>query len=99
MRRVFLLLGYPHHKLPCTSVVLVEPPMMTREIHERFVESGVNLMRAMEGIKRRKDIWDARAAAHEWLAQRVPWRAWDARVLQAYVVSHRNTLSSVVAEV
>lgn len=44
------------------------------------------LTRAAEAVRMRKDIWPSRAAAREWLAKRFPYRRWDARVLDLFVV-------------
>lgn len=60
--------------------------MMTREEHKRFVEKDSARKRAMEMALVRKDIWPSRAEAHEWFARRAPWKRWDARALQLYVV-------------
>ncbi len=51
----------------------------------RFDKSSP-LTRAAEAVRMRKDIWPSRAAAREWLAKRFPYRRWDARVLDLFVV-------------
>ncbi|TFK83326.1 alpha/beta-hydrolase [Polyporus arcularius HHB13444] len=77
--------GYPLHELPYSSFILVEPTMMTREIYRRALEQDTVLLRAIEVARGRKDIWPSRAAAREWFPKRLPWRRWDARVLDLYV--------------
>ena len=75
-------------------MILVEPTMMTRAGFARFIESdagSVLLRRAEEAAKTRKDTWPSRADAHAWLARRAPWKHWDARVLQDYVVRPSRT--------
>ncbi len=78
--------GYPLHELPYSSFILVEPTMMTRGIYQRALEQDTVLLRAIEVARGRKDIWPSRAAAREWFSKRLPWRRWDARVIDLYVV-------------
>ena len=59
---------------------------MTPEIYKLALERDTVLLRAIEIAKGRKDIWPSRAAAREWFAKRLPWRRWDPRVLDLYVV-------------
>lgn len=40
-----------------------------------------------EGSIRRRDVWPSREEAYKLLKARPAWRAWDDRVLRAYVVS------------
>ena len=51
------------------------------------------LQNAMAFAKVRKDIWPSRQAAREWLARKAPWRAWDARALDLYVVRDHSPRS------
>lgn len=34
----------------------------------------------------RRDIWDSAEAASKWMKSRVPWKTWDPRVFEIYVV-------------
>lgn len=93
--------GYPLDRLPLASMILVEPPMMTREGVERATEAGAVLILAVDIAKMRKDIWPSRAAAREWFAKRVPWKRWDPRALDLYIVSsniHRTQYEMRPAE-
>ncbi|CDO69450.1 hypothetical protein BN946_scf184817.g10 [Trametes cinnabarina] len=72
-------------ELPFSSLIMVDPPMMTPEILQKALAEGWPLLRAMEIAKNRKDVWPSRSAAKEWFAKRFPWRRWDPRVLDLYV--------------
>ncbi|KAI0357837.1 hypothetical protein OH77DRAFT_1370376, partial [Trametes cingulata] len=39
----------------------------------------------LEGAERRRDAWPSRAAARAQFESRLPWKAWDPRVLEVYV--------------
>ncbi|EIN09173.1 alpha/beta-hydrolase [Punctularia strigosozonata HHB-11173 SS5] len=77
--------GYPASHLPYRSVILVDPPMMTKEILDRSMQRNSPLIGVIELAKNRKDIWPSRSAAREWLAKRMPWRRWSQEVLDLYV--------------
>ncbi|EIW62380.1 alpha/beta-hydrolase [Trametes versicolor FP-101664 SS1] len=78
--------GYPLDRLPYSSLILIEPGLMTRAMLNtvRF-DKASPLTRAAEAVRMRKDIWPSRAAAREWLTKRFPYRRWDARVLDLFV--------------
>ncbi|OBZ79895.1 hypothetical protein A0H81_00120 [Grifola frondosa] len=73
---------YPLDALPYSSMILVEPGMMTREIFAEAFKEPVLLKEVMDATKTRKDIWPSRTAALEWFKKREPWRRWDPAVLQ-----------------
>ncbi|KAI9060876.1 alpha/beta-hydrolase [Trametes sanguinea] len=75
----------PVSQLPFSSLIMVDPPMMTPEILQKALREGWPLVRAIDIAKKRKDVWPSRAAAKEWLAKRWPWSRWDPRVLDLYV--------------
>ncbi|KAI0766213.1 alpha/beta-hydrolase [Trametes elegans] len=76
---------HAHGRNPYASLVLVEPTMMTPEILQRAFAQDTVLLRAVDIARTRKDTWPSRPAAREWLARRLPWRRWDARVLDLFV--------------
>lgn len=86
--------SYPLHRLPFSSLILVEPTMMTRETMKEFSKNATMMMRSVEVAKSKRDIWPSREAAHEWMSHRSPWKRWDPRVLEAYVVRFPPTLYS-----
>lgn len=77
---------YPQDRPPYSSIILVEPPMMTREIYAMAVEEGTVLLRAIEIARTRKDIWASREEARAWFAKRLPWNRWDPRVFDLHIV-------------
>ncbi|KAJ7185421.1 alpha/beta-hydrolase [Mycena filopes] len=72
---------YPLHTLPYTSMILVEPTMMTREACTGWLSQPTSAA----AMKRRKDTWESREAAHAWFRARLPWKRWDARCLASFV--------------
>lgn len=39
---------------------------------------------------KRRDVWDDRETAIQWLSKRSPWKFWDPRALQLYSVRLRS---------
>jgi len=80
---------YPLTRLPYSSIILVEPAMMTRPILNKMLkssESGVSPIKmVMTGVQTRKDVWPSREEAHQWFAKRYPWKQWDPRILKLYI--------------
>ncbi|KAI0352116.1 hypothetical protein OH77DRAFT_1460879 [Trametes cingulata] len=77
--------GFPVNRIPYSTMILVEPTMMTPDILKRAFEKDTVLLRAVDVARKRKDIWPSRAAAKDWLSKRLPWRRWDPRVLDLYI--------------
>ncbi|KAI0365459.1 alpha/beta-hydrolase [Pilatotrama ljubarskyi] len=77
--------GHPLDRLPYSSLVLVEPGMPSRELLKKMVDENAPLLRAVQFAKTRKNTWPSRQAAREWLAKRLPWRRWDARILDLFI--------------
>ncbi|KAI0640649.1 alpha/beta-hydrolase [Trametes meyenii] len=77
--------GYPLDRLLLSSIIMVEPPMMTRDILRRAQTEGAPVLRAAEGALVRKDVWSSRAAAKEWFAKRIPWKRWDPRAFELFI--------------
>lgn len=75
--------------LPYTSMILVEPTIMTAEAYALWLAqpgSASAIKRVPAAVNARTDIWESRAAAHKWLRARHPWKRWDARSLATFVV-------------
>ncbi|KAJ7109569.1 Alpha/Beta hydrolase protein [Mycena crocata] len=71
--------------LPYAAFVLVEPTVATRAMFERHILDSQPAVVAATTMRRAR--WRSRAEAAAWLAQRRPWRGWDAQVLRIYVDS------------
>ncbi|KAI0730568.1 alpha/beta-hydrolase [Earliella scabrosa] len=78
-------LGYATDNLPYSSLVLVEPPIMTREVFARATKKGKAWEILIEMARNRKDIWPSRDAARAWMAKRLPWSTWTPRCLDLFV--------------
>jgi len=66
-------------------MILVDPPMMTREIFAIAFEEPTLLKSVMEMTRNGKDIWVTREAALAWYSRRAPWQKWDPRVLRLFI--------------
>ncbi|KAJ7621153.1 alpha/beta-hydrolase [Roridomyces roridus] len=77
--------AYPLDKLPYSSMILVEPTMMTKEILDKTFKTPSELSRVIDAVKQRKDIWQSREVARAWFAKRLPWKRWDPRVLDIFI--------------
>ena len=60
--------------------------MMTREILARLTANGKAWDDLIEMAKARRDIWASRAAARQWMANRLPWKTWTPRAIDLFVV-------------
>ena len=69
--------------------------MMTRQILKYMMkhtaEGQLTPVQMMEeSAKTRKDVWPSREAAHEWFKKRYPWKKWDPRSLELFIVSGQS---------
>ncbi|TFK86474.1 alpha/beta-hydrolase [Polyporus arcularius HHB13444] len=78
-------LGYDTGNLPYSSLILVEPPIMTRKVFARATKKGKAWELLVEMAKTRKDIWPSREAARDWMSKRLPWNSWTPRCLDLFV--------------
>ncbi|KAJ7175087.1 alpha/beta-hydrolase [Mycena crocata] len=83
---VLSTMGYPLDNLPYSSMILVEPGMMTREMFEQLSaltsEFGDRIKAA---VQKRTDVWGSRDEARAWFQERKSWKKWDSRVLEAFL--------------
>ena len=77
-------------------MILVDPPMMTREILAAAMAQQAPYLDVTSLIKTRKDTWPSRDAAKTWLAKRPPWNTWTPRVLDLYVVRLEDCIQHIV---
>lgn len=75
------MLFYPTSNVPFSSLILIEPAMVAPSSPENEMYKMVAAM-----TPQRRDIWDTREAARRYFEARIPWAAWDARVLDRYIV-------------
>ncbi|RDX51310.1 alpha/beta-hydrolase [Lentinus brumalis] len=77
--------GRTNDTLPYSSMILVEPPMMTQEVLDAVMRDG-RAWKALIGMaKSRKDTWPSREAAREWMSRHLPWKAWEPRCVDLFV--------------
>lgn len=62
------------------ALVLVEPMIVAHE----YTQHAQELL--LSGVTKRQDRWPSQQAAYLSLQRRRTWKAWDDRVLQAFVV-------------
>ena len=60
--------------------------MMTPEMLREAQEKRLPMLRAIELAKTRQDIWSSKEEAREWFRRQFPWRRWDKRVFDLFIV-------------
>ncbi|KAI1791877.1 alpha/beta-hydrolase [Ganoderma leucocontextum] len=78
-------IGYPIDQLPFSSIVLVEPGIMTPQMIERVTAMGTPYNSILGMAKTRRDTWPSREAARAWMSTRLPWKHWTPRSLDLFV--------------
>ncbi|EJD49568.1 hypothetical protein AURDEDRAFT_112436 [Auricularia subglabra TFB-10046 SS5] len=69
-----------------SSIILVEPVLITPECFEEHKEERVGALQMLSQFtKARKSSWPSRAEAQKYLQSRIPWKLWDRAVLDLYV--------------
>ncbi|KAH9847850.1 alpha/beta-hydrolase [Lenzites betulinus] len=68
------------------SMVLIEPPLVTREVFDANLEEREGALRYLStSIAKRRDTWESREDALKYFGKRFPWMAWHPKVLELYV--------------
>lgn len=75
--------------------VYVIPPLVDKD--ERISRSALNV----RGVKMRKDRFPSREDAAKWARKRMPWKTWDERMFNCYMVGllFRRNSHLIVAEI
>ena len=76
-------MGIPHLR----ALILVEPVMLAPPILDkdpRIAAGDTNVA----GVLARFEGWDSYASLRTMLRKRYPWKIWDGRVLEVYLVSY-----------
>ena len=81
-----MTLGHALDRLPFSSMIVIEPPMMPPKMLKYAQEKRLPMLRAIELAKTRQDIWSSREEAREWFGRQFPWRRWDKRVFNLFIV-------------
>lgn len=74
--------------MPVSALILVEMTSLLVPTGEagKMERKGLVLEGMAEASKKKKDKWSSRADAKAWMARHMPWKAWDARALDSFVV-------------
>ncbi|PCH33060.1 alpha/beta-hydrolase [Wolfiporia cocos MD-104 SS10] len=81
-----LLLSADLPTIPYAAIILVEPCLCERNLwHEHYDEHMAQLEFMQEAINGRRDVWRDRVEAAAFFRKRIPWQAWDSRVIDVYV--------------
>ncbi|KAJ7759148.1 alpha/beta-hydrolase [Mycena metata] len=82
---VLSTVDYSPNDLPYSSMILVEPTFMTKELLAEAFKRPTEIVRVMNAVKNRRDIWESKEAARAWFAKRLPWNRWDTRILDSFI--------------
>lgn len=79
--------GRPAADIPYAAFILIEPTIVSAEMfYEHFDIRLAQLEFTVGAVAGRRHTWKDRQTAHEWMAKRYPWDAWDVRAVKAFVV-------------
>lgn len=79
-------LGLPANAIPYLSSIFIEPMLLTNSQWLLTSDRRKELSEFVGGfIRRRKDTWESRQKAFEWMRGKDPWKDWDERVVRAFV--------------
>ncbi|KAJ3761957.1 hypothetical protein EV360DRAFT_36725 [Lentinula raphanica] len=67
------------------SLILIEPAIVPGPAFLDFSRHTPLLQTMTRLMAKRKDTWASKEEARAWLAEKMPWGMWDARVLDRYV--------------
>ncbi|TFK85290.1 alpha/beta-hydrolase [Polyporus arcularius HHB13444] len=87
-------IGRTNDTLPYSSMILVEPPMMTQEVLDSVMRDGKAWKSLIGMAKSRKDTWPSREAARAWMSMHIPWKAWESRCVDLFVQYGLRDLSA-----
>ncbi|KAF7784898.1 hypothetical protein Agabi119p4_1063 [Agaricus bisporus var. burnettii] len=69
-----------------TSLILVEPMLVTREVFNSQFEDRMDQMEfAISSTSAKRDHWESRSDALQYFQKRFPWSMWDRKSLMLYV--------------
>ncbi|KAI0040388.1 alpha/beta-hydrolase [Auriscalpium vulgare] len=78
--------GYQLDNLPLESIVVVEPPMLPKEVVAKLgSDPSMALAAVVKAVMARRDVWVSREDAEQWLQKRLPWNRWHPAVLRSFV--------------
>ena len=79
--------AFPENKPPYIAILLSEPTMVTTELYTENIEAHeFATAMACKSSSSRRDTWDDKESAFEWLSKKRPWKSWDSRALRLFTV-------------
>lgn len=78
---------FPTNKPPYIGILLVEPAIVSKELYTDNIDAhDFATDMAIKATNARRDTWDSRDNAFQWLSKSPPWKFWDPRALRLYAV-------------
>ncbi|KAI0935586.1 hypothetical protein AcV5_003971 [Taiwanofungus camphoratus] len=79
-------LSLPTAEIPYKAIILVEPSLITRTEFDKHLKERAGALAVMrKAIDKRRDTWNDRNEATGFFKGRIPWKIWDARILDLFV--------------
>ncbi|KAG6826757.1 hypothetical protein H0H92_014547 [Tricholoma furcatifolium] len=76
----------PPLRPPYATVFLVEPTILSQERFDAHAKERENSANAsMKATLTRRDSWPNLGAAAAYLRRKLPWKSWDAKVIDLYI--------------
>ncbi|KXN84100.1 hypothetical protein AN958_00458 [Leucoagaricus sp. SymC.cos] len=76
---------YSLMEIPYCSLILVEPPMVTREFLDNMLVNPGILDQIVQGVKVKRDNWPSREDAYAWFRKRFPWKVWHKDAFDLFI--------------
>lgn len=74
-------------KVPYTTIILVEPALIDRQTYNaHFEDREGQISQVMKSVIKSRATWESQDEALTWLRKRYPWKAWESRVVELFVV-------------
>jgi hypothetical protein len=78
--------------IPYSAIILLEPPLIDRQVFEEHREERFKQVEQLrKAIAKSRNAWPSKEAAREYFSCRSPWKSWDRRALDIYVVRSKRT--------
>jgi hypothetical protein len=92
--RILVAAFYSPMDLPYTSLIIVEPTMMTKQLFQvRYSNQELFNQSIIKAIKAKRDVWGSREEARSWLRNRVPWKSWQQDAFDLFTGSPFHALT------
>lgn len=83
--------------IPYAAMLLLEPPMIDRDVFQANLKDRQRQLKLVTAaVIKSRASWPDKPSALDYFAKRPPWRSWDRRVLELYVVRSCCSMSALV---